>query len=66
MKYWTVRITKGNHYAGTNEGGVIDVTEPIALSLIASGVAEAVGETKTLLSRANTKTIDSRKVAVKG
>ena len=66
MKYWTVKITRGHSYAGTNEGGTIDVTEPIAHTLIASGVAEPVGETKQLLAKANTKSIDSKRVAVKG
>lgn len=66
MKYWKIKILKGHSYAGHDEGSITEVTEPIALTLIKSGVAEAVGETKQLLAKPNTKSIDSGKVTAKG
>lgn len=82
LKQWTVKINRGHSYGGYDELQTISVSEPIAVTLIASGVAEAVGETKSLepqvrakreefakkrtISKSGTKSVDAKRVAAKG
>lgn len=67
MQYFRIKIRRGHSYAGTNEGNTTRVTEPIARTLIASGVAEEVDKLPpaTKASEGGTKKVSSGKVAHK-
>lgn len=66
QKRYTVRIKRGQRYCGYGEGNTVDVTEPIALVLFKSGVAEPHDDEGKRLAKMGTKSIDAKRVAVKG
>lgn len=60
-KRLTIKLTQP--WNGNQKGGVIDLTEPVAETLCAKGIAEPVG---WKLSRQGTKTVSAAKVTIKG
>ncbi len=67
MRYYRIKIKRGHNYAGASEGNTTSVTEPIARTLIDSGVAEAVDKLPpvTKASEGGTKRVSAAKVAHK-
>lgn len=67
MRYYRIKSRKGNSYQGASEGNTTSVTEPIARTLIASGVAEEVDKLPpvTKASEGGTKRVSAAKVAHK-
>lgn len=65
--YYAVKINTGHSYGGANEGGIAHVTEPIARTLIRSGVATAVDDLppETKASEPGTKKVSAAKVTAK-
>ena len=62
---YKVKINPGHSYGGVSEGGIVGVTEPIAKTLVAAGVAKMVDKLPKL-SSPGTKAVRSGAVTTKG
>ena len=62
---YKIKIKPGHSYGGVSEGGIVEVTEPIANTLIAAGVAKMVDKLPKL-SSPGTKAVRASAVTTKG